>query len=140
MIIERSQLMTKQSEIYHGRQLDLWMQDGVLCAVYKSKEIDLAVAMEATEERIVFTNNTNYPGVVDYRNVQFTSREARKYFASTRPAMYIDAMALIINSVAGALVTNFFIKIDRPKFPLRAFTDFHSAHDWASSFKPTAAR
>ncbi len=60
--------------------------------------------------------------------------EARKLAASSEGEMFSLANAVLIDSLAKNLLFNFFLKINKPKTPIRGFTNREDAIAWLLNF------
>lgn len=112
------------------------IEDGILIGTYKTQVVDLALAMDITEKRNSFTRERRLPVLVDYRNVNFTTKEARDYFANDKLASRnIIAMAILINSPVGKIITSFFLKLSKPDYHIKVFNHKGKAFSWLSQYK-----
>ncbi len=48
---------------------------------------------------------------------------------------FVDAMAIINKSMLTTLLFNFIIKVNKPKYPMKAFKDQNEAEDWLAKYK-----
>lgn len=71
----------------------------------------------------------------DVSNVWQVSEQARKFFASSKVTDLNIAMALLTNSLTGKLLTNFFIKFNKPTTPTKMFNSKEKALAWLATFK-----
>jgi hypothetical protein len=72
--------------------------------------------------------------LVDIRESKGASRECRAYFASDEAAKIQSAGALLISSPLSRLIGNFFIGLNKPKFPTTLFTNEYEAIKWLKTF------
>lgn len=61
--------------------------------------------------------------------VQFDSK-ARKFAATAPVTELIIAEAVVLNTLPMRMVFNFYLKIDSPTFPTKAFNDSRKAEEW----------
>ena len=65
---------------------------------------------------------------------QFTN-DARGFSASKEGLRFSTAEALVVKTLAQRLVVNFYLKINKPSVPSKAFDTEESAIEWLLSFK-----
>ena len=65
---------------------------------------------------------------------QFTN-DARDFSASKQGLRFSKAEALVVKTLAQRLVVNFYLKINKPSVPSKAFDTEESAIEWLLSFK-----
>lgn len=59
----------------------------------------------------------------------------RNYNASEEVMQYCSAVAMVISSLAQAIIANFFIKFHKPTVPTRFFTSEEKAVEWLKNFE-----
>jgi hypothetical protein len=64
-----------------------------------------------------------------------SSPEANKLMASKEYAGERKAIAIVARSLAAKLLSNFFIRFNKPYTPTRVFTDEAAALDWLKGFQ-----
>lgn len=74
------------------------------------------------------------PVIIDLREMKSVSKEARDWYAGDEPAKYALAQALLIGSPISKLIGNFFIGLNRTRFPTRLFTSETEAVAWLKGF------
>ena len=67
-------------------------------------------------------------------------RDARQHTASPEVANQVGAFAMLINSPVGRMFGNFWMKVNRPPFKARIFTDEQEAIAWLLSVAGNGAR
>jgi hypothetical protein len=122
--------------LYKTDVVEGYMDDGIFIAVFKVKKFDLDAAKDTVKKRLEASNGIAYPLLIDARQVQSITKEARDYFASDEGVSMLLASALILDSVLGKFLGNFFLQINKPKTPLRLFIDEKEALKWLQQFKP----
>ena len=95
--------------------------------------ITLEGAKEIVRNRLAFTNNMPHRVLVIDEGAKLFSKEARDYL-SKDGASGIIAGAVVIKSVYGSFLGNFFLKLTNPPFPSRLFTDEKHAQEWLEQF------
>src|SRR5690606_33910971 len=108
---------------FDGQVLKMWYDEGILFGEYKVETVDLESAKLATKERVDFTAGRQIVVLVDYTTVRKTTKEARDYLGIGESSDNIDAMAILIASPVGSMMTNFYLTINKPPFPLKVFSD-----------------
>ena len=92
--------------------------------------IDLEKAEKMNETLISITSGT--PKKLLVFNGQFTSAdtEARTFLASHSKLKQIEKCSVTIHSLSQRILANFFIKVNKPPFPIRFFTSKEAAEKW----------
>ena len=117
--------------------IDLYIDDGIIVAKFKVREFNLESAKIGVSSRLEASNNVAYPMLLDGRNVKSITKEARDYLASAEGSSLLLATALVSNSVLGKFIANFFLQVNKPKIPLKFFTDEDEAMKWLIQYKST---
>lgn len=73
-----------------------------------------------------------YISTIDFLNI---SSEARSYSSSEAGQEYTLANAVQVDNLAKKIAFNFFMKVNKPSTPTRAFTDREEAISWLLEFK-----
>ena len=81
------------------------------------------------------TNNNPYLLCSDARTYFQITSEARKVSSDKSESSLVVANAVLVNNLPLRLTANLFIKINKPHFPLRVFTDEEKAMEWLLSHK-----
>lgn len=78
------------------------------------------------------------PLLLDIRLVQMLPhQEARTLFRNPDVVSMLSAVAFWTDSNIGIMMVNFFIRVSRPPFPVRAFQKEEKALAWLEQFLPT---
>ena len=94
--------------------------------IHDVKELIAAKITITREERVaVLVNSINY---------KIPSRETRIYIAGEGVARMVKAMAFLITNPVTRIGANFFMKINKPRFPFKIFTDEKEAIEWLKRF------
>lgn len=110
-------------------------EDGIVrCKAFKYSLHTLEDAKENIEAVRVLANGKRVPVLVDITEVKGADREARSYLGSEEVAAVQSAAALIVGSPISKLVGNFFIGLNKTKFPTKLFTDEKRAMKWLNTF------
>lgn len=78
--------------------------------------------------------------LADSRDHTSYTSEIRDFYASKEMAESIPAMAILISSLSTRIIGNFFIKIHKPHFPTRLFTNEADAAKWLKKFSREPSR
>ncbi|MCH2225400.1 MAG: hypothetical protein MK066_11585 [Crocinitomicaceae bacterium] len=104
--------------------------EGVLTATYKPSVITLSVAKEVVRIRKEYCKNKTYPHLVMDYGIAKINKDARDYLSSDEGTEGIAAAGLITNSVFKRTMVNFFLKVTRPKIPVKMFSGPEEAREW----------
>ena len=74
------------------------------------------------------------PVLVHMGAIRRVTREARAFFASDDYTQLAAQSALLVSSPVSRVISNFFIGLNKPLYPLRLFTDEASAVAWLREF------
>lgn len=85
--------------------------------------------------RLEFTDHTNLPLLILDQGVSGMSKEARDYFSSDEGIYLVKASSIVIDSVFGSFLVNFFLKVTNPKIPVKVFSDIKKAKKWLEAYK-----
>jgi hypothetical protein len=124
-------------EIYvNNPYAEIWFEDGIIHTVFKPNTvITVAVAEQVINDRITVSNGKISPIFIDVRNMVSTENAARAYMASQPAQQFLNAGALLINNQIHQLLTNLWLRIDKPIIPTKSFTDKEKALEWLETFK-----
>ena len=108
--------------------------DGIL--VYHPRPnlmIDLDAARLILEYGRILVDHP-VPVLVHMGPVRRVTREARAFFTSDDYTQLAAQSALLVSSPISRVISNFFIGLNKPRYPLRIFTDETSAVAWLREF------
>lgn len=109
----------------------IYIENGILYADIQSTTIDLAMAkshMELIQHQA--GHLFQIPGVVDSTCVKPISKEVRDYFAKHETSAQTSAAAVILKSTLTRIAGNLFMQFNKPKYPMKFFTDRAKAVEW----------
>lgn len=118
----------KETSCFH-----VWLrEDGVLCSKIKQGAVvKLNDAIENTEAISSLIYKEKHPLLVDTRGVKSLSKEARHHFSlRDREKIRLYAIALVVDSLVGRVIGNFFIGINKPMVPTKLFGNVEDAMVW----------
>jgi hypothetical protein len=109
-------------------------ENGILiCRFKKGLNLNLEAARKCVEMRKDFSEGRSYPLLVDMRELESVSREAREYMAD-EGASLVTAGALLISSPVTRTIGNIFLMLNRPRVPGRLFNSKAAALAWLKEF------
>ncbi len=104
--------------------------DIVRCEVKATDEHLLEDAIENVRATSELAAGRRVFLLLDARATVTISREAREYYAGPTNAKIVRATAMLIGSPVGRIIGNFILRVNRPPFPFRLFSDDESADAW----------
>lgn len=120
--------------LLENNEVTIELEDGIINALWKSSDIDLIVAQQAVKYRLECTNYKLYPMLSNIKSIENITKEARDFLASEKGCEGIIAAAILINSVLGSMIGNFWIRINKPLRPTKLFTDEDEAKKWLANY------
>lgn len=131
--IEKS---TKKERYIENDFIELWEENGIVHGKYKLGVcLDLEGAKKVVEDRTKVFNKMTKPLFIDFTNLISIDTRAREYFTSKDNSQQIMAAAFLLGNIINRLLFSVFVKIHKPAFPSKAFTDKSSATEWLEFFK-----
>lgn len=109
-----------------------WMgEDGIARTVVKAGS---DVLLEDAQENSKIINSLVGPEkfalIVDVRKIKSITREAREFFSMRGRDSRVIGFAVIIGSPVSSFIGNFFIHLNKPRVPVRLFSDSEKAKFW----------
>jgi hypothetical protein len=110
----------------------IWLDDeGILRGVLAEGAAEtLAGAQANVAAAATLAAGRMVPVLIDLRSMRSITQEARHYYAGEDPARYARAQALLVGSPLSRLIGNFFIGLNKARFPVRLFTSEDGAIAW----------
>jgi hypothetical protein len=106
-------------------------KDGYIFTKVKSgSEITVQDAKENTAAVIKVSGDSNFPILVDLREIKSISKEARDHFSMRGRKPHVTAIAMLVKSPVSRIIGNFFLGLNRPTVPTRLFTAEKDAITW----------
>ena len=126
--------MDRDSGVIAGTKFRTWLRpDGVVHLTWASQvEIGLEDAIEAIQAMTELTGGRRTPLLVDPRGNRAVARSARRELAGCDSLA--SAVALIVGSPLSRMMGEFFLTVNKPRFPMRLFGDEGSAVTWLETF------
>ncbi len=106
----------------------------VKCKALDGVFIDLEDARENIHAVKVLSGGKTIPVFVDITNAKGATKEARAYFAGDEAGNVQSACALLIASPLASLIGNFFLGLNKTKFPIKLFREEDKAENWLKTF------
>jgi len=115
----------------------IWCEDDIIhCVVLPTASHTLADAEENTRAVAELAAGRRVAMLLDTRASRGLDRDARVYYVRPEAAQVLTAAALLIDSEIGRMFGNFFMRVNRPPFPLRLFTAEAEALAWLKGQLP----
>jgi len=113
-----------------------WMgDDGIARTIVKGNmEIGIKEALENTKAVSSLAEGNKFPLLVDSRNIQYITKEARDHFSMRNRESVVNAMAILIQSPLSRIIGNFFMGLNKPRVPARLFTEEEEALLWLKKY------
>jgi hypothetical protein len=107
------------------------LEDGIMHITWHHGiAINIDIAKEMVEERIQQCNGKTKLILVDINGLVSIDTTSRKFLASEHATIGVTAGALIVGSLISKLAGNVYITVDKPRLPMRLFTDKIKAIKW----------
>jgi hypothetical protein len=109
----------------------LEMEGDLLIATYKKgQKISLQVAQQIVKDRMEYTGHQPVLTLLCNQGVISFDKDARAYLSSPEGVRGIKAAAILSDTPTTAMIGNFIIKVNRPRIPVRIFTNRERAVAW----------
>ncbi|WP_200977217.1 STAS/SEC14 domain-containing protein [Echinicola sp. 20G] len=104
------------------------------CKAFPNSYLNLEDAIENLNAVKALANGKKIPVLVDITETKGGSKECRDYYASEEAANIQSACAMLVESSLSKLIGNFFLGLNKTKFPLKLFSDKNEAIYWLQNF------
>lgn len=102
--------------------------------VFSGMEIGLTRAKDYTALMKYLSKNQCHVSVIDITGISSITPQARQFLQDfSNEWQKTTAVALISNTFTARMVSNFFLSVNRPNYPVKVFTDSLLAHQWAKN-------
>lgn len=91
------------------------------------------VALQVLEQGLQIASSPK-PTMVLMQDIARVDREARAFFASEEYMRLCSQTALVVGSPVSRVIGNFFVGINRPKYPHKIFDDHELAVEWLRGY------
>ena len=110
------------------------LKDQIIHVTYKNGVyIDLRSAVQIVKDRLLLHEGRTFPVLCDARGIRFTNKSARDYFAIEGSTL-ITAVAFITEPPVSELVTEFYLRTNKPPIPTRTFKNASEALTFLNKF------
>lgn len=98
------------------------VEDGIMHFTYKEGAIlDLSASQQVVADRLKLQGDLSYPVICDIRGLSSIDRAARDFLAK-QGSEQVTAVALLVDSPARKLMSNFYLTVNKPLVPTKLFT------------------
>lgn len=114
----------------HFPHLKIKLNDGIIFCEYEEKLLlTLDMAKKMLADRLEFQQGVSYPIVIVLNGLKAADKETRK-FTATEGIRGITMGAFIVKSTIEKVILNFFLSVEKPPVPAKAFTTEEDAVQW----------
>ncbi len=120
-------------------EIEMLVNGNILLKYRSDIQIGLKDVKEVEQVLIELSNGSDIYAIVDstgpYVNI---TNEAQNFLAQEASIVRNKKMkgsAVVINSLPNRLLVKFFIKLFRPQFPTKIFSNLNSANEWLEGLK-----
>ena len=112
------------------------MDEGIMHIHIKGgSELELTDAVLIVEAIGKLGEGKKYPVFIDCEEFSSVDKEVRVFSASPESNIYTLAEAIAYDSLAHKLISNFYIKYNKPSVPTKIFSNKEEAIAWLKTFK-----
>ena len=124
------------SSVHLTRTARIWLDEvGIVrTVVLPNANIVLEDTVRNYEVVKELSQGQRVPMYTDARAVGSASRDVRVYASSDFVVKLVSATAVLVGSPVSRVLGNFFVRLNRPPYPTRLFTDEAEALDWLKQF------
>lgn len=110
------------------------VQDGILYITYRNGTIiDLTAAITIVKDRLKVQEGLAYRILCDIRGLHEINKAARDYL-TLEGSTLVRAVAYLIEPTVSRAVSEFYLNINTPPIPSRAFTEMDDAKEFLEDF------
>lgn len=113
----------------------VYIDDEILVGEFKGHSMDLPTAVRATQTKAHLIKGKRYPTLADCSTIKKCTKESREFLSTEQAIEGATAIAILVNTPVGAIMSNFFIQLNKPPLPTKLFRDKKSAVKWLQQFK-----
>jgi hypothetical protein len=106
----------------------------IKCIVHKDAFMQLDDVIENIDAVRALAPKLPVPVFVDIRMSKGATRDARAFLANDQIAEVQCACALLVESALSQLIGNFFLGLNKTKFPVKLFKNETKALEWLKTF------
>ena len=109
--------------------------DGIIRVRVKTgADIETADAEECVRAMHALIDERPRPTLIDLTRLRSISHEARAYFSGPATERVTRAAAMVVSSPLSRAVGNFFLVMNKTRFPIRMFTSEDDAVHWLRGY------
>ena len=106
----------------------------LVCTYQQGLSINQFIASEIVRKRIAFTGKRKFATLIISRGVVTIDKAAREYLSSVYGTEGLLASAIVVDSVFGSFLGNFFLAVNKTSMPVKLFTSELRAEKWLKQF------
>ncbi len=126
--MENKILKTRTGEVFLG-------EDGIYRQqMFENVHVNLEDAKELFARNEELSDGTTRPLLVIVAGTRSLSREARSHFSGKESVRLFSAVALLVESPLTRVISNFFIGLNKPLFPVKIFSSEKDALEWLKDY------
>lgn len=110
------------------------LENGIMIATWKKSFIDLTVAKNTVNGRLLVASGQKYPVLAKIKSINDCTKEARVFLASEKACEGIIAGAICVDSALENMIATIFIYMSKPVVPTKIFKDEAKAKEWLGQF------
>jgi len=125
-------LNRNNNKVIELRAFTTWLGDDGICytVVRPNVSIVLKDALENSVSIKEISGDTIYPLLVNLKEINSISKEARDHFSMQDRTPGVSAIAMLIRSPVSRVIGNFFLGINKSAVPTKLFTVESEAVTW----------
>jgi hypothetical protein len=109
--------------------------DGIMyIRISSEKEETVELVKQMVEKMGEMVNYKQVPMLARHEDFALPGKANRDYWAKKESCPYSKADAFMINSMAMKLISNFYLRINKPERPTKMFTNEEEAIAWLKTF------
>jgi hypothetical protein len=118
------------------RAFTTWLGDDNICytVVKPNAVISIQDAMQNSASVKEVSEGKVYPLLVDIREINSISKEARDHFTMQGRTPGVTSIGLLVKSPVSRIIGNFFLGLNKSKVPVKLFTDEAKAVSWLRQY------
>ncbi len=117
-------------------EAEVWIEDGIYFLIHKkSKKGTLETAKEELKAHKELSSGKKMPLFADVRGMKGANPEARDYGNSEEVTSTYSAVGILIGSAFTRVIGSLFMKINKPPYPVKMFTEQKEAVKWLKQYK-----
>jgi hypothetical protein len=127
--------MHQKEKIINPIETDFYIlglrEDGIFHVYYKAyTELDVKLQLEILDVFIKVCGSKKHPFIFEAAEYVTITKEARDNATSLEDLSPLSMSAVIVQNIAYKLISDFYLKINKPKAPYKVFKNFEDGIDW----------